>query len=216
MSDEETHSSSANVNTHTDEQAKTRTNPDDRETVKWYLRKKVDPDDTESIVNFFSKLLPSAAETLETALGQRDRYRTKLNRLKNKYDKSQQQVRELQNKTQKQKSKQKSNTLTTREKNIISELIDIRNDIQRLEAANQPIDNNTIEVLLQKADQSFTRNSITPIAPSKGNQISPEEHHVMSQVESDTIPKGHIVECHEPGYQWRGVVVEPAKVVTAK
>ncbi|MEK7184191.1 MAG: nucleotide exchange factor GrpE, partial [Patescibacteria group bacterium] len=71
-----------------------------------------------------------------------------------------------------------------------------------------------VEQIQRQIDELLTANDVVRLEVV-GVAFDPSQHEALSQLSHDTIPEGHIIQEIEAGYQYRGTIVKPAKVVVS-
>ncbi|MCS6790277.1 MAG: nucleotide exchange factor GrpE [Bacteroidia bacterium] len=74
-----------------------------------------------------------------------------------------------------------------------------------------------IQLTHRQVLQALQRIGIEPIAPEVGSLVNPAYHEVLSTVPAAEGSQPHtIIEVVEPGYQFKGVLLRPARVIVAE
>jgi molecular chaperone GrpE len=103
---------------------------------------------------------------------------------------------------------------------LVRSLLPILDDLER--ALQQDPEGATLEqfregvrLILEKLNRVLEEWGLVPIA-AVGQPFDPERHEALMQTESDGAPANTVVMEHQRGYEFRGRVLRPAKVVVSK
>jgi molecular chaperone GrpE len=95
---------------------------------------------------------------------------------------------------------------------LISELLEIRDDLDRALDSEGDI-REGVELVAESLDDVLDGEGVERIDVE--GTTDPEEHEVMMQVDSEEHDEGEIVDVYEPGYRMEDRVIRPAKVTVA-
>ena len=71
-------------------------------------------------------------------------------------------------------------------------------------------------MILKNFQMALEAEGVEEIDSSKGKEFDHDLHHAISEVETDEVEPGHIVETKQKGYTLKGKLLRPAAVVVAK
>jgi molecular chaperone GrpE len=72
-----------------------------------------------------------------------------------------------------------------------------------------------VELVLREIQAVLTRHGVVPIE-AEGQLFDPALHEAMAQVPDASVPANTVVQVFQPGYQLRGRLLRPARVVVSK
>ena len=72
------------------------------------------------------------------------------------------------------------------------------------------------EMILRNFQTALEAEGVEEIDSSKGKEFDHDLHNAISEVETDEVEPGHIVETKQKGYTLKGKLLRPASVVVAK
>lgn len=72
-----------------------------------------------------------------------------------------------------------------------------------------------VELVLREVFAVLTRHGVVPIE-AQGQPFDPALHEAMAQLPDGTVPANTVVQVFQPGYQLRGRLLRPARVVVSK
>lgn len=73
-----------------------------------------------------------------------------------------------------------------------------------------------LELTLKQLEGVAERNGLVAVAPKAGDTFNPEHHNAVSQVPSDTVAPGAVVQAFQKGYLLNDRLLRPAMVVVAQ
>ncbi|MEF8757960.1 MAG: nucleotide exchange factor GrpE [Halobacteriales archaeon] len=100
---------------------------------------------------------------------------------------------------------------------LVERLVDVRNDLVRaIETDHEDVESlrGGVEMILREFDRILDDEDVEEIAPDPGDEVDPQRHEVMMQVDSDR-PEGVIDEIYDAGYEMAGKVLQPARVTVS-
>lgn len=72
-----------------------------------------------------------------------------------------------------------------------------------------------VELVLREVLATLARHGVVPIE-AQGQVFDPALHEAMAQIEDASVPGNTVVQVFQPGYQLRGRLLRPARVVVSK
>jgi CheY-like chemotaxis protein len=72
-----------------------------------------------------------------------------------------------------------------------------------------------VELVLREVLATLTRHGVVPVE-AQGQPFDPAQHEAMAQIEDASVPGNTVVQVFQPGYQLRGRLLRPARVVVSK
>ncbi len=72
-----------------------------------------------------------------------------------------------------------------------------------------------VELVLREIQSALARHGVVPIE-AQGQPFDPAFHEAMAQVPDGSVPANTVVQVFQPGYQLRGRLLRPARVVVSK
>ena len=72
-----------------------------------------------------------------------------------------------------------------------------------------------VELVLREVLATLTRHGVVPVE-AQGQPFDPALHEAMAQIEDASVPGNTVVQVFQPGYQLRGRLLRPARVVVSK
>lgn len=72
-----------------------------------------------------------------------------------------------------------------------------------------------VELVLREIQAVLTRHGVVPIE-AQGQPFDPALHEAMAQLPDGTVPANTVVQVFQPGYQLRGRLLRPARVLVSK
>jgi len=72
-----------------------------------------------------------------------------------------------------------------------------------------------VELVLREIQSVLARHGVVPIE-AQGQPFDPALHEAMAQLPDGTVPANTVVQVFQPGYQLRGRLLRPARVVVSK
>ena len=72
-----------------------------------------------------------------------------------------------------------------------------------------------VELVLREVTSALARHGVVPIE-AEGQPFDPAQHEAMAQVEDGSVPPNTVVQVYQRGYQLRGRLLRPARVVVSK
>lgn len=106
--------------------------------------------------------------------------------------------------------------------NLVKELLASVDNLQRaIEHAQQSGEGSQegllegVELVLRELLAALARHGVTPIE-AVGQPFDPAVHEAMAQVEDASVPGNTVVQVFQVGYQLRGRLLRPARVVVSK
>jgi len=72
-----------------------------------------------------------------------------------------------------------------------------------------------VELVLREIQSVLARHGVVPIE-AQGQPFDPALHEAMAQVPDGSVPANTVVQVFQPGYQLRGRLLRPARVVVSK
>jgi molecular chaperone GrpE len=99
---------------------------------------------------------------------------------------------------------------------LVERLLDVRDNLKRALEQDEDADiRDGIEATLRQFDEELTQENVTAIEPEPGQEVDPQRHEVLLQVESDQ-PAGTVAEVHRPGYEMAEKVIRTAQVTVSE
>jgi molecular chaperone GrpE len=106
--------------------------------------------------------------------------------------------------------------------NLVKELLPSVDNLERaIEHAKQGGEANQggllegVELVLREVVSALGRHGVAPIE-AEGQPFDPAQHEAMAQVEDGSVPANTVVQVFQRGYQLRGRLLRPARVVVSK
>ena len=106
--------------------------------------------------------------------------------------------------------------------NVVKELLPSVDNLERaIEHARQEGEGSRegllegVELVLREIFAVLARHGVAPIE-ALGQPFDPSVHEAMAQVPDGTVPANTVVQVFQPGYQLRGRLLRPARVVVSK
>ncbi|WP_135661572.1 nucleotide exchange factor GrpE [Halorhabdus rudnickae] len=98
---------------------------------------------------------------------------------------------------------------------LVERLLDVRDNLQRALEQDDPADlRDGVESTFRQFERELDRENVAPIEPEPGDEVDPEGHEVLAQIEAD-YPEGTIADVHRPGYEMGEKVLRPAQVAVS-
>jgi molecular chaperone GrpE len=100
---------------------------------------------------------------------------------------------------------------------LVERLVDVRNDLTRaLDSDHDDVESfrDGVEMTLREFDRVLDDEDVEEIAPDPGDDVDPQRHEVMMQVDSDR-PEGAIHDVYDSGYEMAGKILQPARVTVS-
>jgi molecular chaperone GrpE len=100
---------------------------------------------------------------------------------------------------------------------LVERLVDVRNDLVRaIESDHEDVESfrEGVEMTLREFDRVLDDEDVEEIAPDPGDEVDPQRHEVMVQVDSQH-PEGAIHDVYDSGYEMAGKVLQPARVTVS-
>lgn len=72
-----------------------------------------------------------------------------------------------------------------------------------------------VELVLREVLATLTRHGVVPVE-AQGQPFDPALHEAMAQIEDASVPGNTVVQVFQPGYQLRGRLLRPARVVVSR
>src|SRR5262249_35668149 len=72
-----------------------------------------------------------------------------------------------------------------------------------------------VELVLRELHSVLSKHGVTPIE-AQGQLFDPALHEAMAQVPDASVPANTVVQVFQPGYQLRGRLLRPARVLVSK
>jgi molecular chaperone GrpE len=72
-----------------------------------------------------------------------------------------------------------------------------------------------VELVLREILAAVARHGVAPVE-ALGRPFDPALHEAMAQIEDASVPGNTVVQVFQPGYQLRGRLLRPARVVVSK
>lgn len=104
-------------------------------------------------------------------------------------------------------------------KNILNISDALTNTLTHIQQISEENINNFvsgIEMTKTELDKIFKENDISIIAPVKGEKFNYDVHHAISEIESNEVEKGSIIQVIQTGYKLKDRLLRPSLVVLAK
>jgi len=147
-------------------------------------------------------------DTLETEVDNKD---AELNELSEKLRRSRADFQNYKKRTEKNKKEMKARAT----EDLVVRLADVRENLVRALEQDEDADIRPgVESTLEAFDDALDAENVSIIKPEPGDDVDPEYHEVMLQVESDQ-PDGTIVDIYQNGYEMAGKVLQPAQVTVS-
>jgi molecular chaperone GrpE len=106
--------------------------------------------------------------------------------------------------------------------NLVKELLPSVDNLERaIEHAKQGGEANQggllegVELVLREVMSVLGRHGVV-LVEAEGQPFDPAQHEAMAQVEDGSVPGNTVVQVYQPGYQLRGRLLRPARVVVSK
>ena len=106
--------------------------------------------------------------------------------------------------------------------NLVKELLSSVDNLERaIDHARKGGDGSTegllegVELVLRELHAVLSKHGVTPIE-AHGQLFDPSLHEAMAQVPDASVPANTVVQVFQPGYQLRGRLLRPARVLVAK
>jgi molecular chaperone GrpE len=106
--------------------------------------------------------------------------------------------------------------------NLVKELLASVDNLERaIEHAKQGGEANQegllegVELVLRELTAALTRHGVTAVE-AEGQPFDPAQHEAMAQVEDASVPANTVTQVFQRGYQLRGRLLRPARVVVSK
>ena len=106
--------------------------------------------------------------------------------------------------------------------NLVKELLPSVDNLERaIEHAKQGGETNQgsllegVELVLRELTTALGRHGVVAIE-AEGQPFDPAQHEAMAQVEDASVPANTVVQVYQRGYQLRGRLLRPARVVVSK
>ena len=118
----------------------------------------------------------------------------------------------------KKRSKKRQDQIKERAtEDLVERLVDVRNDLVRaIESDHEDVESfrEGVEMTLREFDRVLDEEDVEEIAPDPGDEVDPQRHEVMVQVDSQH-PEGAIHDVYDSGYEMAGKVLQPARVTVS-
>jgi len=164
----------------------------------------------EEVVSKFQPI-QSSVETLENELESAQNER---NRIQSQLEQERSEFKNYRSQRDEKQGEMRNKAL----KSVFEELVSVRTNLTRALAD----DHDSVEglrtgvrITLRQFDEVLEKESVNIIKPESGENVDGTRHEIIRRVESDSA-KNIIVEVHEPGYEFSGELLEPAKVTVSK
>ncbi|WP_299263171.1 nucleotide exchange factor GrpE [Halorientalis sp.] len=172
------------------------------------LLERVTSADDEQLANEIASLrmrVDSLESELETQEDQAEELESKLARTKADFQ-------NYKKRMQKRREEEKQRAT----EDLVERLLDVRDNLKRALEQDEDADiRDGIEATLRQFDEELTQENVTAIEPEPGQEVDPQRHEVLLQVESDQ-PAGTVAEVHRPGYEMAEKVIRTAQVTVSE
>ncbi|MFQ3293128.1 MAG: molecular chaperone GrpE [Halobacteriales archaeon] len=154
--------------------------------------------------------LESEIEDLETSIEEKD---TEIDDLTSQLKRKQADFQNYKKRTEKRQEQIKDRAT----EDLVERLVDVRNDLVRaIESDHEDLESlrEGVEMTLREFDHVLDAENVEEIAPDPGEELDPQRHEVMMQVDSSR-PEGAIHDVFDSGYEMAGKVLQPARVTVS-
>ena len=99
---------------------------------------------------------------------------------------------------------------------LVSRILDVRDNLDRALGQDEDTDiRGGVESTLRQLDDVLQAENVAVIDPDPGEDVDPNHHQVLANVESDAEP-GTIAAVHRPGYEMAGKVLREAQITVSQ
>jgi len=114
----------------------------------------------------------------------------------------------------KRQKKRKQAEIERATEDLVSRLLDVRDNLQRALEHDDADVRSGVESTLKQFDSELERENVEPIQPRPGDDVDPQRHEVLATIAADQ-PADTIAEVHRPGYRMADKVLRPAQVAVS-
>lgn len=169
-----------------------------------------DTSDPAEIASAVEEMSPEAASKIRELFRMNEKLNSQVTNLREKVTETNQELKEF----KRRKNDETEEIKETATKDFVRDAVPIRDDLDRaLDQENGDI-RSGVKLIKEDFDELLVNEGVTIIEPEPGDEVDPEIHEVMTQVESE-FEEGLIDECFRPGYSMEGYIIRPARVTVS-